>query len=66
MNGQRTKQELEATARWFEMAYLSRTASAIRALVGTDLRTIREWHGPVIETYRSEIEGSLNILGEPE
>lgn len=66
MNVRRTKQELEATARWFEMAYLPRTASAIRALVGTDLRTTTDWHGPIVETYRSEIESCLNVLGEPD
>jgi hypothetical protein len=62
----RIEKELNATARWLEMVYLPRTAESIRALAGTDLRIARGWHGHVVETYRAEIDGSVNILGEPD
>ena len=56
MSTDRTRSELEATARWLDMAYLPKTASAVRALVRFDLRTARDWHEPVVKTYRVEHE----------
>lgn len=48
------------------MAYLPRTAAAVRALATIDLSemTRSTWHWPIVEEYRREVEGSPNILGE--
>lgn len=68
MNGTDLSREIEALGRFLDMAYLPRTAEAVRRLSTIDLRRVsREmWHVPVVEEYRREVEHSLNILGEPD
>lgn len=48
------------------MAYLPRTAGAIRSLIGKNLRASADWHAAVVDVYRGEVVASLNILGEPD
>lgn len=66
MVSRRIDDELAATGRWFDMAYLPRTAAAIRSLIGKNIRTSADWHAEVVQVYRGEVVASLNILGEPD
>ena len=68
MNPTHIIRELEALGRWLDMAYLPKTASGVRALLGLDLSAVNadEWHSHLVSVYREEVSNSLNIIGEPD
>ena len=68
MNDHDLIREIEPLARFLDMAYLPRTARAVRALIAIDFAKSdgHRWHSHVVEEYRREVEQSLSILGEPD
>jgi hypothetical protein len=58
--------EIESLARFLDLAYLPRTAAAVRSLSTIDFAKSdrQSWHSPIVEEYRREVEQSRNILGE--
>jgi hypothetical protein len=68
MNSQRIIRELEALGGFLDMAYMPKTAAAVRDLIEVDLfATDPEiWHPALVALYRDEVHHSLNIIGEPD
>src|ERR1700677_4370292 len=66
MNSSRLLHEIDALGGFLEMAYLPRTAAAVRAVSANDFATATKvgWHTCIVEEYRREVEHSMNILGE--
>lgn len=68
MNSQRIIREIQALARFLDMAYMPKTAAAVRDLTEVDLMATdpETWHPALFALYRDEVRHSLNILGEPD